>query len=106
MFGNRTTHNLPSTWRSSVSEQTALGALLSSLTFKVCARHLHQRVPVSLGSAAPKSTKTLLESAHLRHDFDVPVIAPDHLPVAQLRICIELGRDRIHFGGLFDPGKL
>ena len=104
MFGERTVHNLPSTWHSSVSDQAALGSLISSLSFKVCARHLHQRIPVALGSAVP-AAKPLLESPHLRHEFDLPVIAPDHLPVAQLRICLEFGRDRIHFGGLFDPGK-
>lgn len=105
-FGDRTVHNIPETWRCSISEETNLCSLISALSFKVCARHLHQRVPVSLGTAAPDSAKELLNSLHLRHDFDLPVIASDCLPVAQLKICLELGRDRIHFGGLLDPGRL
>ncbi|XP_034245875.1 uncharacterized protein LOC117647966 [Thrips palmi] len=102
-FGDRTVHNIPETWRCSLPEETNLCSLISALSFKVCARHLHQRVPVYLGSAAPNSAKELVNSLHLRHDFDLPVIATDCLPVAQLKICFELGRDRIHFGGLLDP---
>lgn len=102
-FGDRSVHNIPETWRCSISEEANLCSLISALSFKVCARHLHQRVPVCLGSASPNSAKEVVNSSHLRHDFDLPVIANDCLPVAQLKICIELGRDRIHFGGLLDP---
>lgn len=102
-FGDRTVHNLPVTWRSSISAEANVGSLISALSFKVCARHLHQRVSIPLGIASPNSAKELIESAYLRHEFDLPVVASDHLPVAQLRVCIEFGRDRIHFGGLFDP---
>lgn len=104
-FGDRTVHNIPETWRCSIPEETNLCSLISALSFKVCARHLHQRVPLCLGTAAPNSAKELLNSLNLRYDFDLPVIATDCLPVAQLKICLELGRDRIHFGGLLDPGK-
>lgn len=105
LFGDRTVHNLPTSWRSSLSEESSLGSLISSLNIKVCARHLHQRIPLLLGSAELNTVKPLFESTNLRHEFDLPVIAPDCLPVAQLRLCVELGRDRIHFGGLLDPGK-
>lgn len=105
LFGDRTVHNLPTSWRSSLSDESNLGSFISSLSIKVCARHLHQRIPLLLGSAELNTVKPLFESTNLRHDFDLPVTAPDCLPVAQLRLCVELGRDRIHFGGLLDPGK-
>lgn len=102
-FGDRTVHNLPTSWHSSSSEESKWISLVSSFSFKVCARHLHQRVPIVLGLASPDSAKPLIESNHLRHNFDLPVMDSNCLPIAQLRVCLELGRDRIHFGGLLDP---
>ncbi|KAK3924928.1 C2 domain-containing protein 3 [Frankliniella fusca] len=102
-FGDRTVHNFPTSWQTSKSEVSKWTALVSSLNFKVGARHLNQRVPIVLGLASPETAEPLIKSAHLRHNFDLSVIDSNRLPVAQLRVCLELGRDRIHFGGLFDP---
>jgi len=97
LFNDFAIHNV-----SSLSEQDAanvLVTLLSKLVFRVCARQMNQRDPIVLGEASLSSISDLLNSPSLSQEFLVPVIAFDSVFVALLNARVELGRDKIHFGG-------
>lgn len=89
-FGQSSAHALrPPYTLASAHEQ------LATLSGLVSWRHLHQRLPALLGRF---SLAGILGSSEVELTLNMPITCDSGITVAHVRLCLQMGRDKLYFG--------